>query len=439
MIVYRSAMLERVKALQTRPRIVALLIGLAAQTLFTVHIDRPTRIMFDEVHYVPAAQAILDLSGPRNIEHPMVGKELIAAGMMLFGDNPVGWRLMPSLAGTATVLGVFALLWLLLGTMRPALIGAALALFNQTIFVQARTAMLDIFLGAFLLWGLVLMLWAMRGQGRAVWWRWIAASALLGLATGVKWSAIPYIALAAAAFLVIRARDARLAKKPLATALSGKDQRHWSGLPAIPALALLGAVSITVYFLTFFPAFFYVNEPLSLPGLFAQQWDMYALQTQVLQPHTYQSNWWSWPLLIRPIWYFYEYDDGAQRGVLLIGNPVVMWGGLLAVLACYWAWFKDKAIRPLAMALLWTASLAIYIVIPKSLGFYYYYHLSGIFICRALAVAFHHFDRGRNRGWEEWFAAASLVAFVYFYPILAASPLGSDQGFRHWMWIPSWA
>ncbi|MBX3566174.1 MAG: glycosyltransferase family 39 protein [Sphingomonas sp.] len=432
-------MLERVKALQTRPWIVALLIGLAAQTLFTVHIDRPTRIMFDEVHYVPAAQAILDLSGPRNIEHPMVGKELIAAGMMLFGDNPVGWRLMPSLAGTATVLGVFALLWLLLGTMRPALIGAALALFNQTIFVQARTAMLDIFLGAFLLWGLVLMLWAMRGQGRAVWWRWIAASALLGLATGVKWSAIPYIALAAAAFLVIRARDARLAKKPLATALSGKDQRHWSGLPAIPALALLGAVSITVYFLTFFPAFFYVNEPLSLPGLFAQQWDMYALQTQVLQPHTYQSNWWSWPLLIRPIWYFYEYDDGAQRGVLLIGNPVVMWGGLLAVLACYWAWFKDKAIRPLAMALLWTASLAIYIVIPKSLGFYYYYHLSGIFICLALAVAFHHFDRGRNRGWEEWFAAASLVAFVYFYPILAASPLGSDQGFRHWMWIPSWA
>lgn len=439
MIVYRSAMLERVKALQTRPWIVALLIGLAAQTLFTVHIDRPTRIMFDEVHYVPAAQAILDLSGPRNIEHPMVGKELIAAGMMLFGDNPVGWRLVPSLAGTATVLGVFALLWLLLGAMRPALIGAALALFNQTIFVQARTAMLDIFLGAFLLWGLVLMLWSMRGQGRTVWWRWIAASALLGLATGVKWSAIPYIALAAAAFLVIRARDARLAKKPLATALSGKDQRHWSGLPAIPALALLGAVSITVYFLTFFPAFFYFNEPLSLPGLFAQQWDMYALQTQVLQPHTYQSNWWSWPLLIRPIWYFYEYDDGAQRGVLLIGNPVVMWGGLLAVLACYWAWFKDKAIRPLAMALLWTASLAIYIVIPKSLGFYYYYHLSGIFICLALAVAFHHFDRGRNRGWEEWFAAASLVAFVYFYPILAASPLGSDQGFRHWMWIPSWA
>lgn len=432
-------MLERIKALRTRPWILALLIGLAAQALFTVHLDRPTRIMFDEVHYVPAARAILDLEGPRNVEHPMVGKELIAAGMAVFGDNPIGWRITAALAGTATVLGVFAFLWLLLGTARPALIGAALALLNQTIFVQARTAMLDIFLGAFLLWGLVVMLWAMKGQGRQVWRRWIGASVLLGLATGVKWSAIPYIALAAAAFLIVRARDARRAKRPLAAVLPGKDQLHWNGLPSIPALALLGGVSILVYFLSFFPAFFYTNEPLSLSGLFSQQWNMLALQTQVLSPHTYQSDWWSWPLLIRPIWYFYEWDDGAQRGVLLIGNPIVMWGGLLAVLACYWAWFKERAIRPLAVALLWTASLAIYVVIPKSLGFYYYYHLSGIFLCLALAVAFDHFDRGRNRGWEEWFAAASLVAFVYFYPILAASPLSSDQGFKHWMWIPSWA
>jgi len=165
---------------------------------------------------------------------------------------------------------------------------------------------------------------------------------------------------------------------------------------------------------------------------------MYALQTQVLAKHTYQSDWWSWPLMIRPIWYFYEWDQGAQRGVLLIGNPVIMWGGLLAVLACLWAGFREKAVRPLAVALLWIASLAIYVVIPKSIGFYYYYHLSGIFLCLALAVAFHHFDRGRGKGREEWFLFAALVAFVYFYPILAASPLKNDQGFTYWMWFNSW-
>lgn len=420
-------MRARLKALQTRPYLVALLLGLAAQTLFTVHLDRPSRIMFDEVHYVPAAHALLAREGPRNIEHPLVGKELIGAGIVLFGDNPVGWRAFTTLAGTATVLGAFAFVWLLLGSMRAALVAAALTALNQCVYVQARTAMLDIFLGAFLLWAMVVMLWAMRGTPAQVRRRWVGVGILLGLAVGTKWAAIPYVALAGLAFLVIRLRDVRAKKPP-----------RWPGLGMISGLLILGAVSIVTYFLTFFPAFFYERDPLTLAGLIPLQRDMYALQTQILASHTYQSDWWSWPLMIRPIWYFYEWDQGAQRGVLLIGNPVIMWGGLLAVLACLWAGLREKAIRPLAVALLWIASLAIYVVIPKSIGFYYYYHLSGIFLCIALAVAFHHFDRGRGKGREEWFVFAALVAFVYFYPILAASALPDPQGFRKWMWLPTW-
>lgn len=435
----QRAMLDRLKALQDRPWLVALLLAIAVQTLFLVHLDQPSVIMFDEVHYLPAAQALLDLSGPRNVEHPMLGKELIAAGMALLGDNPFGWRIASTLAGTATVLGVFAFLWLLAGTMRTALVGAVLTTLNQTVYVQARTGMLDIFLGAFLVWALVMLLWSMQGSGKAVWWRWIAGSALLGCVTAVKWAGVPYIVLAALAFLVIRARDARLAKQPILSALSGKGQRHWAGLPAVPAILAMGVVSVITYFVTFAPAFFYTTDPLtSLSGLFGQQLHMWQMQTQILPHHTYQSSWWSWPLMLRPIWYFYEWDRGAQRGVLLIGNPLIMWGGLVAVAACYWAWFRDRAIRPLAMALLWTASLAIYVVIPKSIGFYYYYHPSSIFLCMVLPIAFQHFDRGRNRGWEEWFAALSLLVFGYFYPILSAAPLADSQGFTHWMWIGSW-
>lgn len=438
MIVYRAAMLDRLKALGTRPFLVALLVALAAQLLFTVHLDQPTRILFDEVHYVPAAQALIDLEGPRNVEHPLLGKELIAAGMLLLGDNPFGWRITATLAGTATVVAAFAFVWLLLGSMRAALIAALLAMLNQTLFVQARTAMLDVYLGAFLLWAMVLMLWAMRAPPERVLGRWIGASVLMGLAVAVKWAAIPYVALAGLAFVAIRLRDARLAKQPLSAAFSGNGQRHWAGLGLVPGLLILGLVSIATYLGTFYPAFFYANQPLTLGGLFRQQFDMYALQTQTLRPHTYQSDWWSWPLMLRPIWYFYEWDNGAQRGVLLIGNPVIMWGGLVAVLACFWAWFRSRALYPLAVALLWAASLAIYVVIPKSLGFYYYYHLSGLFLCLVLAVAFHHFDAGRNKGREEWFAAAALIAFMYFYPILAASPLRDAQGFTYWMWFNSW-
>lgn len=432
-------MRARLQALQGRPFLVALLVALAAQLLFSVNLDRPSRIQFDEVHYVPAAKVLLELEGRRNVEHPLVGKELIAAGIAIAGDTPIGWRLMPSIAGTASVLAIFALLWLMLGSMRYALGGAAFAMLNQTLFIQARIAMLDVFLGAFLLWAMVLLLWGARGSPGQAWARWIGGAVLLGLAVGTKWAAIPYVALAGLAFIVLRVRDARLARKPLTAALPGKDQSHWRGIPTISGLLVLGLVSIATYLLTFLPAFFYRFSPLdSLGALIDLQFEMYALQTQILPHHNYQSDWWSWPLMLRPIWYFYEWDQGAQRGVLLVGNPAVMWGGLAAVLACYWAWLRDRALKPLAMALLWTASLAVYAVIPKSLGFYYYYHLSGLFLCLVLPMAFHHFDRGRNRGLDEWALGAAAIGFIYFYPILAASPLASTGGFAHWTWFHSW-
>lgn len=430
-----------------RPLLVALLLGLAAQILFSVHLGRPVKANFDEVHYLPAARAQLEGTALLNPEHPMLGKTLIAAGMAVFGDNAIGWRAAATLAGTATVLGLFAFVGLLTGRMRPAVVAALLVMLNQTVFIQARIAMLDGFMAAFTLWGLAVLLWAMRSPPGKATVRWLLGSVLLGLAVGVKWTAAPYIVFAGLALLWIRFGDARRAgtasTSPVGAArrariafLGGTNQPHWPGLATIPALLLLGVASVLAYFLTFLPAFFLADGRVTLATLLPLQLDMYAAQTQVLAPHNYQSQWWQWLLMLRPIWYFYEVDSGAQRGVLLIGNPVAMWGGLIAVAACYLAWFRQRVSAPLAVALLWTFSVAIWALIPKSLGFYYYYHLSGIFICAAIAVALDHY--ARDRDFDLAFLGAAVVAFVYFYPILSAAPLPGEQAFNHWMWLDSW-
>ena len=82
-----------------RPRLICLIIAAAASLLFALHLDRPGKPVFDEVHYVPAARAMLALDHPANTEHPPLAKELIAVGMGMFGDDPIGWRAMPVLAG----------------------------------------------------------------------------------------------------------------------------------------------------------------------------------------------------------------------------------------------------------------------------------------------------------------------------------------------------
>lgn len=412
-------MLDR---LEQRPALLALLIAVVAQALFTIGIERPSTLLFDEVHYVTAARVLLDFSHITNPEHPLLGKSLIALGIHLFGDNPLGWRAFSTLFGTATIVGVYAFTLLLTRATRPALFAAIFVLLGQMVFVQARIGMLDVFMGAFLVWGGVVFLAAMQCESRRAWGWWVACAVLLGAAVGVKWAAIPYVALTGAAFLWLRWRD----------------PARFGGMHWLPALAVLGIVSIATYFATFAPALFYRVGPMTLERLIPFQFEMLALQTQILAPHSYQSSWWSWPLMLRPIWYFYEPDQGVMRGVLLIGNPAVMWTGLVAVAACWWAGLRDKAGVPLAAAMLWTFSIGVWAAIPKSLGFFYYYYLPGIILCVVLAVAFHHWrDALRRR--DEWLLIPAVGAFAYFYPILSAQALTSERAFTRWMWLPGWA
>lgn len=413
-------MLDR---LEQRPVLLALLIGTAALLLFGIGVQRPSILMFDEVHYIPAARVLIELSHPVNIEHPLLGKSLIALGMLIFGDNPIGWRAMSVLAGAATIVGVYGFTRHLTGATRAGLFAALFAMLGQLVFIQARIGMLDAFMAALLVWAGVAFLRAMQSESRQRARLFLFASAVwFGGAVAVKWTAAPYVALTCVAFLWMRRGHAE----------------RFGGISWFSGLAILGGVSIFTYLLTFAPAFFYARDPLTLAKLIPFQLDMWKLQTQQLTPHNYQSDWWSWPLMIRPIWYFYEPDQGATRGVLLIGNPAIMWGGLVAVAACWWAGLREKAGVPLAAAILWTFALGIWAVIPKSLGFYYYYYLPGIILSVVLAVAFHHYAARVKRN-DEWYLVLCVGLFVYFYPILSALALPSARGFERWIWFPSWA
>ena len=421
-----------------RPCLLALAIAVLAEALFLWGLATPHGLVFDEVHYVPAARTLLALARPVNTEHPLLAKEFIAAGIALFGDNSFGWRFFSTLAGTASVVAVFAIVRLLYGRSRPAVMAAIFALLNFTIYIEARIAMLDGFLAAFLLWGIAAMLWAMRAPLGRAWLRWLLASMMFGLATAAKWVAAPYVLWAALAFLIVRACEARRAGRPMLHALSGRGQAHWPGLPALPALTVLGLVSAATYLATFAPAFFYRENPLTWAQLIPFQGHMYAQQTQVLPHHPYQSRWWSWPLMIRPIWYFYERADGAMRGIFFVGNPAILWGGLIAVMACLYGWTRYRDARMGFAAMLWIVSYAIWAITPKSLGFFYYYYLPSIFLAIALAAAGDRYARGRFRHWDEGFAILAFGIAVYFFPILSAAPLPDEQAFSHWMWFSSW-
>ena len=394
------------------------------------HLTVVTEPYFDEVHYLPAARELLDLHKFTNREHPLLGKELIALGIALFGDNPWGWRLIPSLCGAMGLFAAMRALWFATLSRFATLGYGVLLATGFHLFILSRIAMLDIFYIAFLCLAAWQFAAAIRQseQGR---WRLALTGIALGLAMAAKWNALIVAVLPGLVFLVARAAAGR---RRLFRSRRGAPV---PGITLIEAAAWLGAVPLAVYAATFIPAFFFELRPIT-EGLVFHHRFMISQQEMVIKPHPYQSTWHQWVLNARAIWFLYEPVAGVQRGIVLIGNPLTMLLGLPAVAWCAWHGLARRNWAALGVALLYGVTLGFWIVASKPVQFYYHYALPSMALLAALALACDALWQG---GWRKTALApliGSVLVFAWFYPIISAAPLAGPDSFAQWTWLKSW-
>ncbi len=408
------------------------LITLGFLILVLHRLGTPSKIMFDEVHYLPAARRLIELTSRLNPEHPLLGKEFIALGMLTAGDNPFGWRLPNALLGTLGLYAAMRAMWWA-SLSRPAtLLFGLLFATNFLWFVLSRIAMLDMAMASMMALAFWQAALAWRKGSR---WHLALCGVFLGLSLGGKWNGAPILALPGLLFAWDRWWALAGRRRAL---LIARDAGPIPGVSLPEAVLWLGVVPLLAYFATFAPAFFYKVQPLTLQGLIPWQSYMLKLQDSVVKPHLYQSHWWQWVFNIRPIWFFYAPWDGAQRGVLMIGNPFTMLAGLPALLLCLWAGVRRGDRLRGAVVVLYIASLIFWAINGKPVQFYYHYALASVFLMAALALVL--------AGWWEqgrrWPGALTVVLsgmlFVGFYPILSAGALPGKNSYRDYTWLDSW-
>lgn len=407
------------------------LLALLFLALVCFRLTIPTKLFFDEVHYVPAARVLMTLAKPVNTEHPLLGKELIGLGITLFGDNPLGWRIMSALFGTLGLFAAMRALWFASCSRFASVAAGILIATAFPLLIQSRIAMLDVFMVSLTLVGF----WAVAGavrENEAGRRRLALAGVAFGLAMAAKWNAVPLAMVPGVAFAAIRLRDAGWR---FVTTTRGAPV---AGIALWEAALWLGVVPLVAYWLTYVPAMFYAHDPLAPTGFVSLTREMIHLQDEVVKPHPYQSVWYQWIFDWRPIWYLYENVDGAQRGIIMLGNPLTM---LLGLAALVWAGvygFYEGRRDALALFVLYLVALGSWIVSPKPVQFYYHYLLPSCFLMGALALALAEMWRLGRRAIPLLVLAGSVALFAWFWPILDAAPLAGPQAFAHWMWLDSW-
>ncbi len=393
----------------------------------------PSLIYFDEVHYVPAARKLL--VGVRvNAEHPMLGKEIIAAAISLLGDRALTWRIPSAIAGAAGLFAFARLMWFVTLNRRATLIAMFLVATDFAWFIQSRIAMLDMImagLGMIALWQFAAAI-RLPQQGR---WRLALTGLFMGLALGAKWSIAPVLVLPGLLFVILKLRHCGVR---FSYARNGGPV---PGITLIEAGLWLGVVPLGAYWLTFWPGFFWAQSPIDPWDPIGWHKTMLTLQDSVVKLHPYRSQWYQWVGNWRAIWYLYQQVDGAQRGIVLIGNPVTMLAGLPALGWALWAGLSRKRHDALAFVTLYAATLGFWAASGKPIQFYYHYLLPGTFLMACLALALDALWQRRDP-WR-WLTPAALVLsaalFVYFYPIISGAKLCCGRpSYQQWMWLRSW-
>lgn len=386
-------------------------VTVAALLLRFVNLTHPSGIVFDETYFANFAHNYL--TGTKFFDaEPPLGKFIIAGGEWLFGFNSFGWRVMPALFGAAVIPLMYVFVKRLFGgTVMPAL-AAGLALLDGLLLVESRTALLDIFVVFFNLLIYVLFLASLQAATTRRSLRLLALTGLsFGLALAVKWITLACVGTIAAALFILWLRRKSIIKRLF------RVRRSDALLGALGIKAanlhspLTYAVWLGLFPLMIYLAVFQIHVPFDSTGgnLAEIHRQIFHYHSTLKANHPYGSAWYSWPLLIRPVAYSFETVQGQWQVITALGNPLIWWTGLLALLYAFWRFARFRSLALLVVLVGFLAHFAPWSLISRVLFIYHY--LGGlIFTIIALAYALH----------QSWLAKPKDASFQLFCWILLA-------------------
>ncbi len=393
------------------------------------------RLVVAETHGASAYAAIpttaarlgVDGTGDALLLQGDAGVELVETGR-----HALAWRLPGVVFGA--ILAFFLVLLarrLFAGPLVAAFVGVLLLL-DGSMFAQPRIGMNDVYVGAFLVaaWYFVVAAHAPRRSARV---DLALAGALFGLALASKWVAA--YALVALAILSIAA-TARAFERGRPGEGGPLDLLKGRGLNAVLLFACFAVVPIAIYLLAYRPWF---GGPMAPYG-----WDLVELTRQMYwyhsgltSPHPAGSPWWSWPFVLKPVYWYYAASDGGGSAVIYdAGNVVIFWAALAATVWCAIAAIRSRSISLGFVVFALVAQLVSWIPITRVLFFYHFFTALPYYLLALAAALAALWERGRHRLVAGYVVVAALV-FVFFYPFVSGQPVPADESGIFFI-LPTW-
>lgn len=438
----------------------------------------PSKVIFDEAHFGLYAAKYLSHQYYFDI-HPPLGKMLLAL-FAFFGDVQAGFnfgvnsdygdinflalRFLPAFLGSLLILLIYFLVKEMGFSKRSAFLASFFVLFDNALIVQSRFILLDIILVFFIFLSFYLFLLTKKFPPLS--FRWYLFHFLTGLSMGaaisIKWTGFGIFGLISI-----------LALKDISLSESLKKEN------LIKIFSIL-FLPIVIYFLIFALHFYFLpsycesncgyvleetsfldfdNDKQPQGNFFEKFVEVHKLMffNNFIGPASfyYQSDWYSWLFMIRPVKYFEEPQNNKISYIFFLGNPFVWWLGTMGIIVILYllvknVFFSFKLKIPVLFRSEHLASLL--------LGYFFYlipfatvqryliiYHYLPALIFSAIVFSI-FFDETSRLVFKSPRAAnisflsllfLVFITFAFFSPLTYGFPL-TEKAFQLRMWLPTW-
>tara|TARA_B100000900_G_scaffold377264_1_gene360565 strand:+ start:516 stop:1856 length:1341 start_codon:yes stop_codon:yes gene_type:complete len=414
--------------------------------------------VFDEVFYPEFALNYLKGEAFFSV-HPPLGSYILAFGIYIYdllpwvGEidfsaakvesiNPLSFRWIGAVSGVILIYVGYKLAMEMLDQKLFALLVALFLALDGSLLVDSRLGLINIYLSLF---GFMAILFFVRGCKDFNVGSFIISSLLLGAVISVKWNGLGFwLTLILFSLLIF---------------LLNRWQIH-NDKYQYPK-----TISFLIYF--FSPFFIYLF--FWLPELIHNEYSLIDKHFQMLsyhfenadqKAHPYSSPWYTWPLMIRPIGYFFDSktligEDGSifelYSTMHLFPNPALSFLSFLAVIILTFKWIEAMA-RPLStiqfsketysislILLGYYANFFPWVVASRS-TFIYHYQPAAVFSFFALAFLLYKLlNKNRLENSVLYYSVLALViaSAIYWLPFHLGIEITSES-FNSRMWFDSW-
>ena len=394
---------------------------------------------FDEIYHVRNAWEIANRQYMYASVHPLLGTNIIALSIHLFGMHPFAWRLPGAIASVLMLPVLYGILKHLLKRDYLSLIGSFLLAADFMHITTARIATLEPFSILFILCSFYWMLKYCRSNFYTLPMRkgilyLFLSGIFMGLSIATKWTGC-YAAIGLAIMLFTNWIQRFLEYK--------KDKEAHQQFFKILLTTMLACIlffiiiPIVIYCISYIPDKIFRNEPWTIANVWKQAQQMYHYHVNLNATHPYQSTWFQWILDLRPMWYYVGIKENVFHTISCFSNPLLTWIGLPAILFTTYRALCKKDIVGWYIVVGYFSGLLPWIIYVQRIVFAYHFYPTSLFTIIAIVYCINLLNNRKMSIVVPAYLAAYLALFILFLPVITG--FGTSQQFARFLaWLPGW-